>query len=104
MIDFTNAIEVLKPLKVFHNTRIALSQLSVWILAVAIIPPLCNAIIAPFMKKFSPKNNTSIVKTPEQEVLNSKFLAQYNNDVLKNKAAFASFQNYPTNYSTGMRI
>ena len=48
---------MLKPLKVFHNTRIALSQLSVWILAVAIIPPLCNAIIAPVMKKIGPKIN-----------------------------------------------
>ena len=97
------ATEVLKPLKVFQNTRIALSQLSVWILAVAVIPPLCNAIIKPIMKKIGPKiPNFGGNKTIEQP-LDSKSIEQSGNNVLKKKNA-ANFRGYLTNYSTGMRI
>ena len=64
------SIEVLKPLKVYQNTRIALSQLSVWILAVAIIPPLCNAIINPVMKKVGPKINNLAGKKSIDKHLN----------------------------------
>ena len=98
-------VEVLKPLKVFHNTRIALSQLSVWILAIAIIPPLCNAIIAPIMKKVSPKiDNFVLGKTVEKEPLNSKSIAQSNDVVPKKKEAVTSFKAICANYSTGMRV
>ena len=97
-------VEVLKPLKVFHNTRIALSQVSVWILAVAIIPPLCNAMIAPIMKKFSPKSNNSVEKNSiGQKPQISKPLLQSNN-VLKKQEVATSFRGYLTNYSTGMRV
>ena len=97
--------EVLKPLKVFHNTRIALSQLSVWILAVAIIPPLCNAVIAPIMKKIGHKNNNIAEKNPiEKQSLDSKLAVQPKNTVLKKKEGVASFKGYYTNYSTGMRV
>jgi hypothetical protein len=100
------AVEVLKPLKVFHNTRIALSQLSVWVLAVAIIPPLCNAIIAPFMKKFSPKTNNSTDKNVvEQKPLEQKpIVVQTYNNVLQKNETFNSFRGGFTNYSTGMRV
>ena len=98
-------IEVLKPLKVFHNTRIALSQLSVWILAVAIIPPLCNAIIAPIMKKFAPKNNTfSKEKTVKQPSLDSNLAVPTNDNVLKKSKAVPGFRGHLINYSTGMRV
>lgn len=98
-------IELLKPLKVFHNTRIALSQLSVWVLAVAIIPPLCNAIIAPIMKKFSPKTDNVDEKKPvEQQPLNSKPVVQSYNTVLRRDEAVTSFKNRYINYSTGMRV
>ena len=98
-------IEVLKPLKVFHNTRIALSQLSVWILAVAIIPPLCNAIIAPTMKKVGPKIDGFVgKKTVTKEPLNSKPIAHSNDVVPKKNEAITSFKGYLTNYSTGMRV
>ena len=97
--------EILKPLKVFHNTRIALSQLSVWVLAVAIIPPICNAVIAPLMKKFSPKTDSNAVKKPmEQQTLISKPTLQSNNAVVKKNEAVASFRGCYTNYSTGMRV
>ena len=100
-----NAIEVLKPLKVFHNTRIALSQLSVWILAVAIIPPLCNAIISPIMKKIGPKKDNIIDKNPvEKQALNPKTEIQTYNTTLKKKEQVASFRGSYTNYSTGMRV
>ena len=100
-----NAVEVLKPLKVFHNTRIALSQLSVWVLAVAIIPPLCNAVIAPIMKKFSPKNdNVADKKSVEQKPLNPKPVVQSYNTVLQNNETFNSFRGSFTNYSIGMRV
>ena len=98
-------VEVLKPLKAFCNTRIALSQLSVWILAVAIIPPLCNAMIAPIMKKFSPKTNNIDEKKPvlqEPPMLNP--VVQPNNTVIKRDAAITSFRNRYINYSTGMRV
>ena len=99
-----DGIEVLKPLKVFHNTRIALSQLSVWVLAVAIIPPLCNAIIAPIMKNIGPKiDNITGKKSIEEKPLNSKLTVQPNN-VLKKKEAATTFKGYYTNYSTGMRV
>ena len=95
---------ILKPLKVFHNTRIALSQLSVWILSVVIIPPLCNAMIAPIMKKFSPKSNNSVEKNSiGQKPQISKPLLQSNN-VLKKQEVATSFRGYLTNYSTGMRV
>ena len=96
---------MLKPLKVFHNTRIALSQLSVWILAVAIIPPLCNAVIAPTMKKIGPKIDNWVGKKPvEEQPLNSKPAVQTNNTVFKKKEPVTSFRGTFTNYSTGMRV
>ena len=98
-------IEVLKPLKAFCNTRIALSQLSVWILAVAIIPPLCNAMIAPIMKKFSPKTDNIDEKKPvlqEPPMLNP--VVQPNNTVIKRDEAITSFRNRYINYSSGMRV
>ena len=98
-------VEVLKPLKAFCNTRIALSQLSVWILAVAIIPPLCNAMIAPIMKKFSPKTDNVDEKKPvlqEPPMLNP--VVQPNNTVIKRDEAITSFRNRYINYSTGMRV
>lgn len=95
-------VEVLKPLKVFQNTRIALSQLSVWILAVAIIPPLCNAVIAPIMKKFGSKtNNTVPVKTAKEQPLVLESVKQSKNNALKKNAIATNFQ---ANYSTGMRV
>ena len=98
-------VEVLKPLKAFCNTRIALSQLSVWILAVAIIPPLCNAMIAPIMKKFSPKTDNIDEKKPvlqEPPMLNP--VVQPNNTVTKRDEAITSFRNRYINYSSGMRV
>ena len=98
-------VEVLKPLKAFCNTRIALSQLSVWILAVAIIPPLCNAMIAPIMKKFSPKTDNIDEKKPvlqEPPMLNP--VVQPYNTVIKRDEAITSFRNRYINYSTGMRV
>ena len=98
-------IEVLKPLKAFCNTRIALSQLSVWILAVAIIPPLCNAMIAPIMKKFSPKTDNIDEKKPvlqEPPMLNP--VVQPYNTVIKRDEAITSFRNRYINYSSGMRV
>ena len=98
-------IEVLKPLKVFHNTRIALSQLSVWILAVAIIPPLCNAIIAPTMKKIGPKIDSLVgKKSIDKEPIDSKPTIHSNNVISKKNEAITSFKGYLTNYSTGMRV
>ena len=96
-------IEVLKPLKVFHNTRIALSQLSVWILAVAVIPPLCNAMISPIMKKVGPKIDSFVGKKPVEQSLDSKPVFKSNN-VLKKNEPTTSFRGYYTKYSTGMRI
>ena len=99
-----NAIEILKPLKVFHNTRIALSQLSVWILAVAVIPPLCNAVISPIMKKFASKGNGFAEKKPvEQQSLDLKPV-EHAYTFLKKDKTFAGFQNHFTNYYTGMRV
>ncbi|MBR6722705.1 hypothetical protein IKL64_04555 [bacterium] len=97
-------VEVLKPLKAFCNTRIALSQLSVWILAVAIIPPLCNAIIAPIMKKFSPKTDDIEDKKPVEQPLNSNPVVQPYNTILRRDEAVTSFRNRYINYSTGMRV
>ena len=99
------ATEILKPLKVFHNTRIALSQLSVWILAVAIIPPLCNAIISPIMKKVGPKIDSVVgKKSVEKEPLNSKPIAQSGDVVPKKKETVTSFKGLYTNCSIGMRV
>lgn len=101
----TGKVEILKPLKVFHNTRIALSQLSVWVLAVAIIPPLCNAIISPIMKKIGPKINSAVGKKPlEQEPLVSKPAVQSKETVFKKNMATPNFRGIYTNYSTGMRV
>ena len=97
-------IELLKPLKVFQNTRMSLSQLSVWILAVAVIPPLCNAIIAPIMKNFKPKTDVSIKKnTVEKQSFDIK-PAVPNGNVVKKKQVATAFQGYLANYSTGMRV
>lgn len=99
------AVELLKPLKVFHNTRIALSQLSVWILAIAVIPPLCNAIIGPIMKKLGPKqNNLTDKMNANTQLFDSKPVAQFNYNVLKKNETFNSFLGNRTNYSTGMRV
>ena len=105
MAKETGKVEVLKPLKVFHNTRIALSQLSVWILAVAIIPPLCNAIISPIMKKIGPKIDSAVGKKPvDQQPQISKPAAQSKNTVFKRNDAVTNFRGLYTNYSTGMRV
>ena len=98
-------LEVLKPLKVFHNTRIALSQLSVWVLAVAVIPPLCNAVIAPVMKKFAPKNDNSMKKSVvEKPSIDSKSTVKSKDNALRKKEIATTFKGYYTNYSTGMRV
>lgn len=102
-----NSVGILKPLKVFQNTRIALSQLSVWILAVAIIPPLCNAIIAPVMKKFAPKTDAPVEKKPldiPQMVDQKSVVQSYSNVFLKRNEVFTNFSSSFTNYSTGMRV
>ena len=100
-----NSVGILKPLKVFQNTRIALSQLSVWILAVAIIPPLCNAIIGPIMKKIGPKKDDLANKNmPEQQPLEVKPVVQPYNNVLQKNETFNSFRSSFTSYSTGMRV
>ncbi len=97
--------EILKPLKVFHNTRIALSQLSVWVLAVAIIPPLCNAVIAPIMKKVAQKTgNVAEKSSVEQQPLNTKPLIRPDFTHLKTHEAVNSFRDRFINYSTGMRV
>lgn len=71
--DFKNATkpgkDVVEVTKLFQNTRIALSQVSVWVLALAVIPPLCNAIIKPVMNKLNAKkdnkeNAVATVQTP----------------------------------------
>ncbi|MBQ4114891.1 hypothetical protein IJD34_05760 [bacterium] len=101
----TPKVELLKPLKVFHNTRIALSQLSVWVLAVAIIPPLCNAIISPIMKKVGPKINNTVGKKPiEQAPIDSNQAVNKNNTVVKKNEATTAFRGTFPNYSTGMRV
>lgn len=100
-----NSQEILKPLKVFHNTRIALSQLSVWILAVAVIPSICNVIMAPIMKKIGPKIDKIFKKNSiEENNLNSKPEIQPKNTVLKKGNTNTSFQGCFRNYSTGMRV
>lgn len=101
----TGKVEVLKPLKVFHNTRIALSQLSVWILAIAVIPPLCNAVIAPIMKKIGPKINNFAGKKPiEQDTLDLKSVVQPDKKILKKDEVVTSFRGAYANYSIGMRV
>ena len=59
--DFKNGAKstqkVLNPEKLFLNTRISISQVSVWLLALAIIPGICNVLIRPIMKKFNPPQN-----------------------------------------------
>jgi len=101
----TGKVEVLKPLKVFHNTRIALSQLSVWVLAIAIIPPLCNAVIAPIMKKIGPKiNSLTGEKTIEKKSLDSNPVVQPNKKTLNKNETVTSFRGTYANYSTGMRV
>ena len=101
-----NTLGMLKPLKVFQNTRIALSQLSVWVLAVAIIPPLCNAIIGPIMKNFGQKKEDLADKKQlsSQPVESKPEIQPYNTTFMKKSEAFASFQGTYTNYSTGMRV
>ena len=100
-----SSVEILKPLKVFHNTRIALSQLSVWVLAVAIIPPLCNAIISPIMKKIGPKIDRTVgKKSAEEQPFNSKPVVKPNNTIVRKNEAVTNFRGYLTNYSTGMRV
>lgn len=96
-----NSVEILKPLKVFHNTRIALSQLSVWILAVGVIPPLCNAVIAPIMKKIGPKIDR---KTVKEQPINPKEKVKNDKVILKKKEPVTNFRGYHTSYSTGMRV
>ena len=101
----TGKVEVLKPLKVFHNTRIALSQLSVWILAIAVIPPLCNAVIAPIMKKIGPKINNFAGKKPiEQDTLDLRPVVQPDKKTLKKDEVVTSFRGAYANYSIGMRV
>lgn len=97
--------EILKPLKVYQNTRIALSQLSVWILAVAVIPPLCNAVITPVMKKIGPKIDNLLGKNQvEQESIAPKQVVQPNNVIPKKEGSVTSFKSRFINYSTGMRV
>ena len=101
----TGKVEVLKPLKVFHNTRIALSQLSVWILAIAVIPHLCNAVIAPIMKKIGPKINNFAGKKPiEQDTLDLRPVVQPDKKTLKKDEVVTSFRGAYANYSIGMRV
>ena len=101
----TGKVEVLKPLKVFHNTRIALSQLSVWILAIAVIPPLCNAVIAPIMKKIGPKINNFAGKKPiEQDTLDLRPVVQPDKKTFKKDEVVTSFRGAYANYSIGMRV
>lgn len=100
--DMKNAAKdspkLLKPLKAFQNTRIALSQLSVWALALVIIPPMCNAIIGPMMKSFGKKVN----QKPEAKEMPSVTSFAVMNDKLQ-KRNFNDFYRYFPN-TTGMRV
>ncbi len=57
--DFKNAakgsVEIADAKNLFKNTRISMSQVSIWVLALGVIPPLCNLIITPIMKKIKDK-------------------------------------------------
>ncbi len=73
--DFKNAAKgspkLTAPKNLFQNTRIALSQVSVWVLALAVIPPLCNIIISPVMKKLNAtKKQDNSVATLQQPKVN----------------------------------
>ena len=74
-------------------------------MAVAVIPPLCNAVISPIMKKFAPKADGIAEKsTIAKQPLNSKVLLQSNNALLRKKDMPNSFQSFYSNYSIGMRV
>lgn len=101
----TEKVGMLKPLKVFQNTRIALSQLSVWVLAVAVIPPVCNAIIAPIMKKVGPKiHSLAGEKTINKEPIDSKSVVKPNKNSLKKNETVPTFRGFYTNCSARMRV
>ena len=61
-----NAIKVSTPEKLFLNTRISISQVSVWILALALIPGLCNLLIPPVMKIYNKKFSSKTEKPASQ--------------------------------------
>lgn len=91
--------KLLKPLKAFQNTRIALSQLSVWALALIIIPLMCNALIGPIMKAFG-KNTDK--KPAAKEMPSFTSFAVMNNEIPKKN--FNDFYRYFPASNTGMRV
>lgn len=64
-----------------------------WVLALAIIPPLCNTIIGPLMKKIDKTK-----KTPSNEPLAKPMVAD-----VQRQNSFSVFPSY-TKINTGMRI
>ncbi len=54
--DFKNLFNkkalIQSPVDLYNNVKLNISQICIWTLAVLIIPPMCNALIKPFMKKF----------------------------------------------------
>lgn len=54
--DFKNLFNkkalIQSPVDLYNNVKLNISQVCIWTLAILIIPPMCNALIKPFMKKF----------------------------------------------------
>ncbi len=97
---FSSKSKIQKPIDAFKNTRINISQICVWTLALSIIPIACNVILTPVMnvlnnsleKNKKPQVNNNPVNTP------TKVVTDINNN--KNKTNFGQYHNY--SYNRGM--
>lgn len=55
--SFSSQSKIQNPVDVFKNTRINISQISIWILALSVIPALCNIAIKPVLKCMNKNSN-----------------------------------------------
>jgi len=70
---FDSAAKIVEPKKLFKDTRINLSQISVWVLALLVIPIACNAIMPTIMKyydKLTGCNDKNINSLPKPTNIN----------------------------------
>ncbi|HNW26529.1 MAG TPA: hypothetical protein PKI94_07060 [Candidatus Gastranaerophilaceae bacterium] len=68
---FNKNLSIQLPKDLYKNVKLNISQMVIWTLAVIVIPPMCNALIKPAMKKFqqmqekrNPKFNAPVKLDP----------------------------------------
>lgn len=85
---FDSKAKIVAPKNLFKDTRLNMSQVSVWILALTVIPMACNAIMPTIMKGFDKLTSGKKAKNKPAVVLMNTTVNNVNIDRQKGKPTF----------------